>query len=122
VHLKGYGWVKVFKAVAKNGDFEYWATSNLEMTIEQCAFYALDAWQIEVYHQGLKQNTGVERGQIRLTISQRNHIALAIRAFIRLEVYRLKTGTSWFDAKQAIIREANRSYLAEPRYILPATA
>jgi len=122
VHLKGYGWVKVFKTVAKNGDFEYWATSNLQMTIEQCAFYALDAWQIEVYHQGLKQNTGVERGQFRLTVSQMNHIALAIRAFVRLEIYRLKTGTSWFEAKQAIIREAIRSYLAEPRYILPATA
>jgi hypothetical protein len=122
VHLKGYGWVMVFKTVAKNGDFEYWATSNLEMTIEQCAFHALDAWQIEVYHQGLKQNTGVERGQFRLTISQTNHIALAIRAFVRLEVYRLKTGTSWFDAKQAIIRDAIRYYLANPLYILSSTA
>jgi hypothetical protein len=122
VHLKGYGWVKVFKTVAKNGDFEYWATSRLKMTIEQCAFYALDAWQIEVYHQGLKQNTGVERGQFRLAISQMNHIALAIRAFVRLEVYRLNTGTSWFDAKQAIIREAIRSYLAQPLYTLPANA
>lgn len=122
VHLKGYGWVMVFKTVAKNGDFEFWATSHLEMTIEQCAFHALDAWQIEVYHQGLKQNTGVERGQFRLTISQTNHIALAIRAFVRLEVYRLKTGTSWFDAKQAIIREAIRSYLANPLYILSTTA
>lgn len=122
VHLKGYGWIKVFKTVAKNGDFEYWATSNLEMKIEQCAFHALDAWQIEVYHQGLKQNTGIERGQFRRTISQMNHIALAIRAYVRLEVFRLKTGTSWFDAKQAIIRDAIRSYLAVPRYILPATA
>jgi len=71
------------------------------MTIEECAFYALDAWQIEVYHQGLKQNTGIERGRFRLSVSQYNHIAFAIRAFLRLEIYRLKTGTSWFDAKQA---------------------
>jgi hypothetical protein len=122
VHLKGYGWIMVFKTVAKNGDFEYWATNQLEMTIEECAFYALDAWQIEVYHQGLKQNTGIERGRFRLTISQRNHIAFAIRAFLRLEIYRLKTGTSWFDAKQAIIRDAIRSYLANPAYILRSTA
>jgi hypothetical protein len=122
VHLKGYGWIMVFKTVAKNGDFEYWATSNLKMSIEQCAFHTLDAWQIEVYHQGLKQNTGIERGQFRLTISQSNHIALAIRAFLRLEVYRLNTGTSWFESKQAIIREAIRSYLADPCYTLSATA
>lgn len=122
VHLRGYGLIKVFKTVSKNGSFEYWASSILEMTIEQCAFYALDAWQIEVYHQGLKQNTGVERGQFRLAKSQINHIGLSIRAYLRLEVFRLRTGTSWFEAKQAIIREAIRSYLADPLYILPSTA
>ena len=31
VHLKGYGLVKVFKIVAKNGDIAYWASSHLEM-------------------------------------------------------------------------------------------
>jgi hypothetical protein len=121
-HLKGYGWVIVFKTVAKNGDFEYWATSIMEMSIEQCAFYALDAWQIEVYHQGLKQTTGIERGRFRLGIAQSNHIAFAIRAYLRLEVYRLKSGTSWFEAKQAIIRDAIRAYLVDPLYILPSTA
>lgn len=51
------------------------------MTLEECAFRALAAWQIEVYHRGLKQNTGIERGQFRLLDAQKNHIALAIRAF-----------------------------------------
>jgi putative transposase len=83
---------------------EYWATSKLDMTLGECAFRALDVWQIEAYHRGLKQNTGIERGQFRLLDAQKNHIGLAIRAFIRLEVYRLKTGISWFEAKQVIIR------------------
>lgn len=122
MHLKGYGWVKVFKTVATDGTFEYWATSKLDMTLEKCAFYALDAWQIEVYHRGLKQNTGVERGQFRLLDAQKNHIALAIRAFVRLEAYRLKTGISWFEAKQTIIRQAIRSYLQNPTLILQTTA
>ena len=116
MHLKGYGWIKVFKTVATDGSFEYWATSKLDMTLEECAFRALDAWQIEVYHRGLKQNTGVERGQFRLLDAQKNHIALAIRAFVRLEAYRLKTGISWFEAKQIVIRQAIRAY------ILSATA
>ena len=122
MHLKGYGWIKVFKTVAKDGSFEYWATSKLDMTLEECAFRALDAWQIEVYHRGLKQNTGVERGQFRLLQAQKNHIALAIRAFVRLEVYRLKTDVSWFEAKQVIIRQAIRAYLKNPSYILSSTA
>jgi len=122
VHLKGYGWIKVFRTVGTNGDAEYWATSRLGMTIEQAAFHALDAWQIEVYHRGLKQFTGVERGQYRLEISQRNHIGLAIRAFVRLEIHRLRTGISWFEAKKGIIRSAVRLYLAHPTITLGSTA
>jgi hypothetical protein len=122
MHLKGYGWVKVFKTVGTNGDFEYWASSKLDMTIEQAASHALDAWQIEVYHRGLKQFTGIECGQYRLEVSQRNHIGLAIRAFVRLEVHRLQTGISWFEAKTGIIRTAIRAYLAHPAFTLCSTA
>ena len=122
VHLKGYGWVKVFKTVGTDGDDEYWATSRLDMTIEQAAFYALDAWQVEVYHRGLKQFTGIERAQHRLAVAQRNHVGLAIRAFVRLEAHRIQTGISWFEAKTSIIRSAIRSYLAEPALILCSTA
>jgi hypothetical protein len=122
VHLKGYGWVKVFRTVGTNGDAEYWATSRLDMTIEQAAFYALDAWQVEVYHRGLKQFTGIERAQYRLEVSQRNHIGLAIRAFVRLELHRLSTGISWFEAKTGIIRSAIRQYLAQPSITLCSTA
>lgn len=92
------------------------------MDLLNLAFYALDAWQIEVYHQGLKQFTGIERGQFRLAISQLNHIGLALRAFVRLEGQRIHTQTSWFDSKQEIIRQAIRAYLACPTITLPATA
>lgn len=122
VHLKGYGWVKVFKTVGTNGDAEYWATSHLDMQLEQAAFHALDAWQIEVYHRGLKQFTGIERGQYRLEVAQRNHIGLAIRAFVRLEVHRAHNGISWYEAKTSIIRSAIRAYLAHPTITLRSTA
>jgi len=122
VHLRGYGWVKVFRTVGNNGDAEHWATSMLDMTLEQAAFHALDAWQVEVYHRGLKQFTGIERAQFRLEVSQRNHIGLAIRAFVRLEAYRMHTGISWFDAKASIIRAAIKSYLAHPEFVLCSTA
>jgi hypothetical protein len=122
VHLKGYGWIKVFRTVGTNGGAEYWATSRLEMTIEEAAFFALDAWQIEVYHRGLKQFTGVARAQCRLEVSQRNHIGLAIRAFVRLESHRLLSGISWSEAKTGIIRSAMRQYLAHPSITLQSTA
>ena len=53
------------------------------------------SWGIEQYHRGLKQHWGVERAQVRATRAQRNHIACAIRAFVRLEVHRVRTGISW---------------------------
>jgi putative transposase len=106
---------RVFRTVVTNGDAEYWATSRLDMTIEQAA---LDAWQIEVYHRGLKQFTGVEHGQYRLEVSQRSQISLAIRAFVRLEAHRLQTCISWFEVKADIIRSTMRLYLAHPTIAL----
>lgn len=32
VHLRGLGFVKVFRTVSKDGDAEYWTTNDLEMT------------------------------------------------------------------------------------------
>ena len=118
MHLKGYGWVKVFKTVTRDGREEYWATSRLDMSIEEAAEYALHVWQIEVYHQGLKQCTGVERGQFRVDVAQRKYIGLAIHAFLCLEVAHLQCGIPWFEAKHAIIRGAICHYWAHPTLVL----
>lgn len=32
VHLRGLGFVKVFRTVSKDGDAEYWTTNDLKMT------------------------------------------------------------------------------------------
>jgi hypothetical protein len=55
VHLKGYGFVKVFKSVStKNGDVEYYATDNLEMKEKECEDLSDAGWGIEVYHRGIE--------------------------------------------------------------------
>jgi hypothetical protein len=60
--------------------------------------------------------------QMRKAVSILRHLLLALRAFLRLEVYRLRTGVSGYEAKAAILREAIRRYLAHPRYALQPTA
>ncbi len=122
VHLKGYGLIKVFRIDTPDGDTEYWATNELEMGAAAREDWAGQVWTIEEYHRGLKQFCGVERAQVRAARAQRNHIGLAIRAFLRLEHHRLLTGASWFETKMAIIRDAVRTYLAHPRHILAPTA
>jgi putative transposase len=121
VWLTGYGLVKVFKIVAPDGDIAYWATSELGMTDLERQQYAEYSWAIENYHRGIKQCTQVERCQARSAKAQRNHIGLALRAFLRLECYGFTHGVSWVEAKTAIIRDAVRSYLAHP-WIQLATA
>jgi len=119
LHLRAYGLVKGFRIDAPDGDTEYWATNDLEMGPEMRRYYAEVSFAIENYHRELKQNCGVERCQARSQRAQRNHIGLAIRAFLRLEWHFFTTGVSGFAAKLGLVREAVRTYLARPFINLP---
>lgn len=116
VHLEGYGLVKVFRIVAKDGTTAHWATSNLEMEELDRVRLADASWRIEEYHRGLKQVTNVERCQCRKGIAQRGHIGLALRAFLVIEQWCFHTGTNWLSAKWNIVRNAIRAYRTHPLY------
>src|SRR6476659_9016599 len=105
-----------------DGETEHWATNDEQMHELTRLRYAEEAWGIEVYHRGLKQECGVERAMVRGARAQRNHIGMAIRAFLRLEQHRWVTGVSWWAAKTEIVRAAVRAYLAHPLYTLRTTA
>jgi putative transposase len=114
--------VKVFRTVAKDGGAEHWATNDLAMSETDREELEGAGWGIEAYHRALKQCCGIERAQVRRGRAQRNHLGLALRAFLRLEINRLERGVSWYEAKLSIIRDAIRRYLAEPLYLLSPTA
>ena len=116
VHLKAYGFIKVFRIVSKDGDIEYWATDVLDMDEAKREKFGGYSWKIEEYHRGIKQFCGVENCQARKSQSQRAHIMFALRAFLRLEAERLRTGISWFESKRRIIRQAIRAYVKYPSY------
>jgi len=121
-HLKGYGVVRVFRTFSRDGEAEHWATGDLGMAEEERRTLSSRGWGIETYHRGIKQCCGVERAQVRGAVAQLNHLACSIRAFIRLEVNRLRTGVSWYEAKASIVREAIRVYLINPILTLTSTA
>jgi len=118
VHLKAYGFIKVFRIVAKDGDIEYWATDVLEMDEAKREKMGKYSWKIEEYHRGIKQFCGVESCQARKSQSQRAHIMFALRAFLRLEAERLRTGISWFESKRGIIRPAISEHIKYLNYSL----
>jgi len=49
------------------------------------------------------------------------YLLLAVRVFLRLEVYRLRR-VSWYEAKAFVVREAVRRYLAHSLHTLEPTA
>ncbi len=116
VHLKDYGFIKVFRIVAKDGDIEYWATDLLDMKEKERDKLAGYSWKIEEYHRGIKQFCGVENCQARVSQSQRAHILFSLRAFIRLELERLYSGISWFEYKRKIIRDSIKAFIKFPNY------
>ena len=136
VHLKGFGFIEVFRIVSTDGDTEqgktdqdkiehkiqYWATSDLSMTEMTRSELARQVFAIENYHRQLKQCCGVERAQVRSAKAQKCHILLSVRAFVRLEAHRLRTGISGYAAKANLIREAIRLYLQQPTINLGPTA
>ena len=118
LHLKGYGLVKIFKLVTPDGDIEYWATNDLQMSELQRLHLTEFIWTIESYHRAIKQCCGIEKAQVRSATAQRNHISLALRAFLRLERVSFISGISWYELKTDIIRHAVTAYLAHPLYAL----
>lgn len=118
-HLKLVGSVKVFKFIATDGDIEYWVTNRLDATPEDASEARVRRWKVEEFHRGLKQTTGIGKCQARNNRAQRNHIFCSIRSFVILEHHRLQTGTTWYEAKREIVREAIRTWLRQPRIAWP---
>lgn len=116
VHLRGYGFIKVFKSVSPQRGVEYYGTNDLNLTHVDVERIYGRRWKIEEYHRGLKQQCGISKCQARNPRSQRNHIWCSLHAFMALEIHRIKTNTSWPEAKLSIVRWAIHQYLLQPRF------
>jgi hypothetical protein len=92
VHLKGYGFIKVFRTVSEDGDEQYWTTDDLQMDEATRKELQSQGWGIEIYQRGIKQCCGIEQAQVRKAVAQKNHFLYALRAFLRLEMHKLPTG------------------------------
>lgn len=105
VWLKEFGYVLVAKLVITNGDIRYVATNDLSLVdITILKKHNDHRWNIETFHRGIKQTTGIEKCYSTLERSQRNHIFASFIAFIRLEYRRLKEHISWYEQKAAYSR------------------
>lgn len=118
VHMKKYGFVKVFHTVNKAGKDRYWATNCLIMDVTDRRNLQAICWSIENYHRALKELCCVEDCKIRKELGQRNHINCSLRAFIRLETVQQRQDITIYQAKWEIVRGAIAEYVRNPKYAL----
>lgn len=109
VWLKEFGYVLVAKIVVKDDDIRFLVTNDLALTdIEDLKNHNEHRWNIETFHRGLKQTTGIEGCYSVLEKSQRNHIFASLVAFVKLEYTRLHDGISWYEQKAVYARIGTR--------------
>lgn len=112
VWLKAFGPVLVCKVVATNGDITYLATNDLSLTnYKTFTSHFEQRWDIEEFHRGIKQTTGIEKCYSVKAHSQRTHIFAAFIAFVRLEATRIKDQISWYEQKASITRFSTENYI-----------
>ena len=104
VHLRGYGWVTVFKFVAKNGRVDYLTTNKENPSRDYIESIMKARWAVEIYHRELKQTCGIERCQSRTGRAQRNHICLSILVWLEKHKNRALNQISFYKQKWEVIK------------------
>jgi hypothetical protein len=118
IHLRGYGWITVFRFVAKNGRTDYIGTNQEHPALEDIKGIIKARWKIEVYHRELKQTCGIERCQSRTGRAQRNHIFLSISAWIEKHKRRGSEQITFYRQHWEVIKD---SISVQMRKIMMAT-
>jgi hypothetical protein len=70
VHMKKYGFVRVFHTVNKDGKSRFWATNFLTLDYQERENLQAIYWSIENYHRALKELCCVEDCKIRKETGQ----------------------------------------------------
>jgi len=106
VHLRGYGWIWVFRFVGKKGRTDYIGTNLENPTRGKMESLVKKRWEIEVFHRELKQTCGLEHCQSRTSRAQRNHIVLSVLSWIKQADLRRKHQISFYQQQWDVIKEA----------------
>ncbi len=119
-HLKGFGFVKLFRKDFKKGGSKhyifYHPDEEIIEAITRSEFLTIHNthWGIESYHRAIKQVCGVGRFQVRNNEAIRTHIFCSLRAFIYLEIYRSKQIiTNWYEVQKNLFTSVIREYILE---------
>ena len=120
--LRGLGSHRCFSQSSSDGKTRYWCTDHTEMKAVEWKELKRIAFFIETFHRTLKQFCTIERCQARKANTQRKYISLAIRAFLRLEIYAKAKNISPEEAVKRIIRKTIMKFREQNHFSLQVHA
>lgn len=120
IYLEGLDFpLLLVKQVFENEDGStgtlYLVTDDTNLTYEQITTLYRTRWNVECYHNSLKQNAAMERSPTQTVITQTNHFFASLYAYIKLETLKLSTKLNHFALKSKIYLVAMRSAFEELR-------
>jgi len=105
--------IHLVKQVFTNGDGSigilYLVTSDLDLTYDGITTLYKKRWNVEPYHQSLKQNASLSNSPTRTVKTQSNHFFAALCAYIKLEMLKVATKTNHFALKATLYLSALRT-------------
>ena len=107
--------LKRFRVLVSTHRTDYRVTNEVEPRETAAAEQESSVrWTIEPFHRERKQLTDVQACQCRLARSQRNHIALAVRAWTRLKQAAYQTTQTVYQLKKGFLDAYMRHELRQP--------
>ena len=119
-HLKGFGFIEVFRTVSQEGDLRHYALYQVQ---EEAAFPVLFSraefeavrmlhWRVEAFFRCIKQCCQAERFLVRNTLAIKTHLFCVMRAFQRLAAFTLNHFIdSVYALKKTIFLQAQRQFI-----------
>lgn len=106
IHLRGYGWITVFRFESTERRTDYIGTNIPDPTRDQIIALVKKRWEIEVFHRELKQTCGLEHCQARTSRAQRNHIVLSVLTWVKQAALRKQHNISFYQQQWNTIKDA----------------
>lgn len=106
VHLRGYGWITVFRFVSSSRRTDYIGTNIENPTRQYLKSLVRKRWEIEVFHRELKQACGLEHCQSRNGRAQRNHVVLSVLSWIKSADVRRNNNFTFYQQQWDTVKEA----------------
>ena len=87
----------------------YLVTNDLELTDHGITTIYGKRWNVEPYHQSLKQNASLSKSPTKTVTTQSNHVFASLCAYIKLEMLKVTTQTNHFALKSKLYVRALRT-------------